>query len=79
DFFAESGRGLFLVEAQADRWGAVQHKNGKYVWFTLQCHGGQPASETQPADPPRLPRTLRRTPWPPSSSPTTSPAPDRTT
>ncbi|NBE93371.1 ATP-binding protein, partial [Nonomuraea sp. K271] len=52
DFFAESGRGLFLVEAQADRWGAVQHKNGKYVWFTLQCHGGQPASETQPADPP---------------------------
>ncbi|MEO3806144.1 ATP-binding protein [Nonomuraea sp. B1E8] len=52
DFFAESGRGLFLVEAQADQWGAVQHENGKYVWFSLQCHGGaQPASEMPPADP----------------------------
>jgi anti-sigma regulatory factor (Ser/Thr protein kinase) len=37
DFFAESGRGLFLVEAQADRWGAVQHDDGKYVWFSLAC------------------------------------------
>lgn len=40
DFLAESGRGLFLVEAQADQWGAVQHENGKYVWFSLECLGG---------------------------------------
>ncbi|MGV9376800.1 ATP-binding protein [Nonomuraea sp. NPDC003707] len=50
DFLAESGRGLFLVEAQADQWGTVQHANGKYVWFSLDCVGGTGrAGEMPPA------------------------------
>jgi len=29
------GRGLQLVEAIADRWGAEDHRGGKRVWFEL--------------------------------------------
>src|SRR4051794_9894458 len=29
------GRGLRMVEAIADRWGADDHKGGKRVWFDL--------------------------------------------
>jgi anti-sigma regulatory factor (Ser/Thr protein kinase) len=29
------GRGLFLVQAIADRWGAEEHHGGKRVWFEL--------------------------------------------
>ena len=31
----ESGRGLFLVEALADRWGHEPLERGKRVWFEL--------------------------------------------
>jgi anti-sigma regulatory factor (Ser/Thr protein kinase) len=30
---ARGGRGLFLVEAIASRWGIVPHPPGKTVWF----------------------------------------------
>jgi two-component sensor histidine kinase len=30
------GRGLRLVQAIADRWGAEDHRGGKRVWFELQ-------------------------------------------
>ena len=32
---AESGRGLALVEALADRWGQVALPDGKVVWFDV--------------------------------------------
>ena len=32
---AEDGRGLFLVEALAHRWGVEQHPSGKQVWFEV--------------------------------------------
>ncbi|GII77128.1 ATP-binding protein [Sphaerisporangium rufum] len=43
DFLAESGRGLYLVQAQADRWGSVPHAGGKYVWFSLCCGAARPS------------------------------------
>ncbi|GAA4614838.1 hypothetical protein GCM10023195_65000 [Actinoallomurus liliacearum] len=36
DFVAECGRGLFLVDAQADQWGFVRYHGGKYVWFGMK-------------------------------------------
>lgn len=33
DGLAEGGRGLLLVEAVTDRWGAVPSASGKTVWF----------------------------------------------
>ncbi|MFE9045701.1 ATP-binding protein [Streptomyces sp. NPDC007818] len=32
---AESGRGLFLVEALAADWGSRSHPDGTVIWFTL--------------------------------------------
>ena len=32
---AESGRGLLLIEALAERWGATPTHGGKCVWFEL--------------------------------------------
>jgi serine/threonine-protein kinase RsbW len=32
---SESGRGLFLLEALSDRWGAQELSTGKCVWFEL--------------------------------------------
>jgi anti-sigma regulatory factor (Ser/Thr protein kinase) len=29
------GRGLFLVQAIADRWGSEEHHGGKRVWFEM--------------------------------------------
>ncbi|MFG3436189.1 ATP-binding protein [Nonomuraea sp. NPDC047897] len=86
DFLAESGRGLFLVEAQADQWGAVQHEAGKYVWFSLECLGGaRRASDAPPSARTYAGRsssdtanTKENPPCPPSSFPTTSAAPGRT-
>jgi anti-sigma regulatory factor (Ser/Thr protein kinase) len=70
DFLAESGRGLFLVDAQADQWGAVQHEAGKYVWFSLECLDGvRGAGQAPPA------RTFAERYL---SFPTTSAAPGRT-
>ena len=34
------GRGLRLVEAIADRWGAEDHKGGKRVWFDMYPREG---------------------------------------
>ena len=48
---AEGGRGLLLVEALADEWGATSLPGGKHVWFQLTvgdwphaavCHCHQP-------------------------------------
>ncbi|MFE9626851.1 ATP-binding protein [Streptomyces sp. NPDC006527] len=36
---AESGRGMFLVEALARRWGCHQDGTGKTVWFELGTCG----------------------------------------
>jgi anti-sigma regulatory factor (Ser/Thr protein kinase) len=36
---AESGRGLLLVEALADEWGATDLPGGKHVWFRLTVDG----------------------------------------
>jgi hypothetical protein len=33
---AETGRGLLLVDALADAWGAVPSPRGKVTWFALQ-------------------------------------------
>jgi hypothetical protein len=33
------GRGLLLVQAIADRWGAEDHRGGKRVWFELAPPG----------------------------------------
>lgn len=30
------GRGIAMVEAIADRWGAEDHRGGKRVWFELE-------------------------------------------
>ncbi|WP_433431903.1 ATP-binding protein [Nonomuraea sp. CA-141351] len=80
DFLAESGRGLFLVEAQADQWGAVQHENGKYVWFSLECLDGTPwAGEQTPTATASGATNAKENPsCPPSSFPTTSSVPGRT-
>jgi anti-sigma regulatory factor (Ser/Thr protein kinase) len=34
----ESGRGLAIVAALSDRWGAEVHHQGKCVWFQLEEH-----------------------------------------
>ena len=34
------GRGMRMVEALADRWGAEDHKGGKRVWFEMYPSGG---------------------------------------
>ncbi|MCZ2816792.1 ATP-binding protein [Modestobacter sp. VKM Ac-2984] len=39
----ERGRGMRLVAAIADRWGAEEHPDGKRVWFELSPGGaGEP-------------------------------------
>lgn len=39
----ERGRGMRLVAAIADRWGAEEHRGGKRVWFELSPGGvGEP-------------------------------------
>ena len=39
---SESGRGLFLVEALADEWGAEKLRSGKQVWFRVAAADGWP-------------------------------------
>ncbi|GAA0954552.1 ATP-binding protein [Nonomuraea longicatena] len=78
DFLAESGRGMYLVEAQADRWGAVRHGAGKYVWFSLECQG-----DAAHASEPRTVRSFTDTmkenaPCLPSPFPTTFAVPGHT-
>jgi hypothetical protein len=34
------GRGMRMVEAIADRWGAEDHNDGKRVWFDLDASAG---------------------------------------
>ncbi|MEB8340939.1 ATP-binding protein [Streptomyces endophyticus] len=35
DWEAESGRGMFLIAATADRWGVLPTRGGKLVWARL--------------------------------------------
>jgi anti-sigma regulatory factor (Ser/Thr protein kinase) len=42
--YAESGRGLLLVDALSDKWGARQLEGGKIVWFDVSWH--EEAEET---------------------------------
>ena len=37
----EGGRGLYLVEQLATRWGSRPTRNGKAVWFEVPIEGGQ--------------------------------------
>ncbi|MFJ4202397.1 ATP-binding protein [Streptomyces sviceus] len=48
---AESGRGLFLVEALALRWGCHQGGTGKTVWFELGIRGTDRRGGRLPGDP----------------------------
>ncbi|MBV8992385.1 MAG: ATP-binding protein, partial [Pseudonocardiales bacterium] len=44
DIAARHGRGLHLVAAMADTWGADQHPDGKTIWANLACPSGQAAA-----------------------------------
>ncbi|GAA0320828.1 ATP-binding protein [Actinoallomurus spadix] len=91
DFVAECGRGLFLVDAQADQWGFVRYHGGKYVWFGLEYPGrahrpatGRPelivaVAPEPPASPdPSAPPSTEEDPvCLPSPFPMSSTAPDR--
>ena len=46
---SESGRGMFLVEALAGRWGCHQDGPGKTVWFELGTCGSAACGRRQPA------------------------------
>ncbi|MEW2115885.1 MULTISPECIES: ATP-binding protein [unclassified Streptomyces] len=45
---AESGRGMFLVDALARRWGCHQDGPGKTVWFELGTCGSDGCGRRQP-------------------------------
>ncbi|MFF4832130.1 ATP-binding protein [Streptomyces sp. NPDC001315] len=45
---SESGRGMFLVEALARRWGCHQEGPGKTVWFELGTCGCDGCGRRQP-------------------------------
>ncbi|MDX3456927.1 ATP-binding protein [Streptomyces sp. ME02-8801-2C] len=45
---AESGRGMFLVDALARRWGCHQEGSGKTVWFELGTCGSDGCGRRQP-------------------------------
>jgi anti-sigma regulatory factor (Ser/Thr protein kinase) len=45
---AESGRGMFLVDALAQRWGCHQDGAGKTVWFELGTCGSDGCGRRQP-------------------------------
>lgn len=53
DSDAESGRGMALVEATADRWGVQLHSNGKVTWCELATGLSSPTGHT---DDPRVDR-----------------------
>jgi hypothetical protein len=36
---SESGRGLILLDALADRWGTSPMDDGKTVWFAVRAGG----------------------------------------
>jgi hypothetical protein len=38
----EGGRGLYLVEQLATRWGSRPTRNGKAVWFEVPIEGQRP-------------------------------------
>jgi anti-sigma regulatory factor (Ser/Thr protein kinase) len=51
----QSGRGLHLVDALANKWGARRRADGKVVWFELhdktRCSPGRPVGAPTRADP----------------------------
>ncbi|WP_159772327.1 ATP-binding protein [Streptomyces sp. HM190] len=46
---SESGRGMFLVQALAGRWGCHRDGPGKTVWFELGTCGSADCGRRQPA------------------------------
>jgi anti-sigma regulatory factor (Ser/Thr protein kinase) len=45
-----SGRGLAIVEALSERWGAQIHRDGKCVWFQLAADPPTHLSAERPTD-----------------------------
>ncbi|MEV0223667.1 ATP-binding protein [Streptomyces sp. NPDC050704] len=45
---SESGRGMFLVDALAERWGCHQDGPGKTVWFEIGTCGSDGCGRRQP-------------------------------
>ncbi|MGW8552831.1 ATP-binding protein [Streptomyces tubercidicus] len=37
NWFAESGRGMFLISKTVDAWGAEPTSDGKHVWFEIRA------------------------------------------
>jgi anti-sigma regulatory factor (Ser/Thr protein kinase) len=50
DFDSENGRGLFLVDALAHRWGSRLVEEGKEVWFELQLDASDSKGDAAEAD-----------------------------
>ncbi|WP_017572488.1 SpoIIE family protein phosphatase [Nocardiopsis halotolerans] len=46
----EGGRGLYLVEQLASRWGARPTPDGKAVWFEMPMHGAETGNGDREAD-----------------------------
>lgn len=45
----EGGRGLFLMDALATRWGTTNFSTGKSVWFELECGPAAPRTSSVPS------------------------------
>ena len=43
---SEEGRGLFLVQALAHRWGVEHHPSGKQVWFEVSRDEASPSGSS---------------------------------
>ena len=54
---AVTGRGLVIIDTLAARWGTIEHRNGKTVWFEVLIDS---AAQTMPTTQP--PPARRRTP-----------------
>lgn len=48
DLDGVGGRGLYLVDALATRWGSIEREPGKVVWFELDV-SARPAPEPVPS------------------------------
>ncbi|MFD6892585.1 ATP-binding protein [Streptomyces sp. NPDC059957] len=79
DALETSGRGLALVEALSEAWGARQQEDcaGKVVWFSLRAAPGPAAPERHPvllAEKPVLPREKKAVRDPAPAPPVAAPA-----
>jgi anti-sigma regulatory factor (Ser/Thr protein kinase) len=50
---SERGRGLWLVEALAKRWGTKRLPDGKHVWFDVEIQNGARRGGAHAGGPPR--------------------------